>query len=147
MKNLANCKPSEFLAQTFKIKKSVQEWIDLTEIAEIRKDKPAGIVDLKGLSKEEKEKAIEKNKELWQEQIKKNLAKFFDKMLNDNAEKTLEVLALCCFVDPANVDDYPMSDYFESLGELMSDKGTVGFFTSLVQLGQTNIGIVPKQSE
>ena len=37
MKNLANCKPSEFLAQTFKIKKSLQEWLDVTKLMEIRK--------------------------------------------------------------------------------------------------------------
>lgn len=145
MKNLANCKPSEFLAQTFKIKKSLQEWLDVTKLMEIRKNKPQGLITLDGLSGEERENAIKENKKKAQEQLKKNLADILDKMLNENAEKTLEVLALCCFVDPADVDNYPMSDYLESLGELISDKGVLNFFSSLVQLGQTNIGIVPKQ--
>lgn len=145
MKNLANCKPSEFLAQTFKIKKSLQEWLDVTKLMEIRKNKPQGLISLDGLSGEERENAIKENKKKAQEQLKKNLADILDKMLNENAEKTLEVLALCCFVDPADVDNYPMSDYLDSLGELISDKGVLNFFSSLVQLGQTNIGIVPKQ--
>jgi len=145
MKNLANCKPSEFLAQTFKIKKSLQEWLDVTKLMEIRKNKPQGLINLDGLTGEERENAIKENKKKAQEQLKKNLADILDKMLNENAEKTLEVLALCCFVDPADVDNYPMSDYLDSLGELISDKGVLNFFSSLVQLGQTNIGIVPKQ--
>lgn len=145
MKNLANCKPSEFLAQTFKIKKSLQEWLDVTKLMEIRKNKPQGLITLDGLSGEERENAIKENKKKAQEQLKKNLADILDKMLNENAEKTLEVLALCCFVDPVDVDNYPMSDYLDSLGELISDKGVLNFFSSLVQLGQKNTGIVPKQ--
>ena len=145
MKNLANCKPSEFLAQTFKIKKSLQEWLDVTKLMEIRKNKPQGLINLDGLSGEERENAIKENKKKAQDQLKKNLADILDKMLNENAEKTLEVLALCCFVDPADVDNYPMSDYLDSLGELISDKGVLNFFSSLVQLGQKNTGIVPKQ--
>ena len=39
MKTLASCKPSEFLAQTYKIKQSVQDWLDVTEILKIRKNK------------------------------------------------------------------------------------------------------------
>ena len=145
MKNLANCKPSEFLAQTFKIKKSLQEWLDVTKLMEIRKNKPQGLINLDGLSGEERENAIKENKKKAQDQLKKNLADILDKMLNENAENTLEVLALCCFVDPADVDNYPMSDYLDSLGELISDKGVLNFFSSLVLLGQKNTGIVPKQ--
>jgi len=145
MKNLANCKPSEFLAQTFKIKKSLQEWLDVTKLMEIRKNKPQGLITLDGLSGEERENAIKENKKKVQEQQKKNLADILDKMLNENAEKTLEVLALCCFVDPADVDNYPMSEYLDSLGELISDKGVLNFFSSLVQLAQKDTGIVPKQ--
>lgn len=144
MKNLANCKPSEFLAQTFKIKKSVQDWLDVTQIMDIRKTKPQDLIKLDGLSGAERENAIAENRKKVQDQTRKNFAEMLDKMLNDNAEKTLEVLALCCFVDPVDVDNYPMSDYLDALGELISDKGVLNFFISLVQLGQTNIGIVPK---
>lgn len=38
MKNLSNCKPSEFLAQTIKIKNLVRDWLDATKIMDIRKN-------------------------------------------------------------------------------------------------------------
>ena len=145
MKNLANCKPSEFLAQTFKIKKSVQEWLDVIEIAQIKKKMPVGIIKLDGLSGEDRANAIAANKKLMEAQMKKNLGELLDRMLSENAEKTLEVLALCCFVEPAEVDNYPMGEYLESIGELLSDKGVLSFFISLVQLAQTDIGIASKQ--
>ena len=145
MKNLANCTPREFLAQTFKLKKCVKEWLDETKILEIRKTKPDNLIKLDGLSGDDRIKAINENKKLVSEQAKKNLWDILDKMLDENAEKTLEVLALCCFVDPEKVDEHPMSEYLESLGELMSDQGVISFFTSLAQLAQTNIGIVSKQ--
>lgn len=144
MKNLANCKPSEFLAQSFKIKKSVQEWLDVTEILKIRQDMPT-LKDLTGLSGEERMKAVEENKKAIAKQRNANLSKMLDRMLDTNAEKTLEVLALCCFVEPENVDDYPMSEYIACIGELLSDDSVMGFFTSLAQLGMKNTASVPRQ--
>ncbi len=128
MKNLSNCKPSEFLKQTFKIKKSVADWLDATKFLEIRKNVPE-LKDLKGLTGEEREKAIKENKKKINDQIMKNLSDILDKALDENADKTLEVLALCCFVEPEHVDDYPMSDYFQSIKELLEDENVMGFFT------------------
>lgn len=145
MKNLANCTPREFFAQSVKIKRSVEEWLDVTKIMDLRKTKPANLIKIEGLSDEAKAKAIEENKRLWKEQSKKNLSMLFDKMLDENAEKTIEVMALCCFVEPADIDNHTMSEFLKSIGELMSDEGVISFFISLVQLGQTDIGIVPKQ--
>ena len=143
MKNLANCKPSEFLAQTFKIKKSVREWLDVTEILSIRKNKPE-LIPLEGLSEKDKAEAIELNNKATAEQIKKNIDSILDKMLDENAEKTLEVLALCCFVEPEHVDDYPMSEYFKNITELFNDESVMNFFTSLAQLGMKNTANVSK---
>ena len=142
MKNLANCKPSEFLAQSFRIKRSLEEWLDVTQLLEIRKNVPQDLARLDGLTGADREKAIADNKKKIQAQVRKNLGDILDKMLNENAEKTLEVLALCCFIEPADVDNHSMSEYFEAVGELMADKGVLSFFSSLVQLGQTNTGIV-----
>ena len=144
MKNLANCKPSEFLAQSFKIKKSVQEWLDVTEILKIRQNAP-DLKDLKGLSGEERMQAVEENKKAIAKQRNENLSKMLDRMLDTNAEKTLEVLALCCFVEPENVDEYPMSEYLACISELLSDDSVMGFFTSLAQLGMKNTANVSKQ--
>lgn len=145
MKNLANCTPREFFAQSVKIKRSVEEWLDVTKIMDLRKTKPVNLIKVECLSGEARVKAIEENKRLWKEQSKKNLSLLFDRMLEENAEKTIEVMALCCFVEPADVDNHTMSEFFKAIGELISDEGVLSFFISLVQLGQTDIGIVPKQ--
>lgn len=128
MKNLANCKPSEFLMQTNKLRKSAEKWLTVTNIMNIRKTQPE---ILEGMTREERQAAIQK-------QIKENLSRMFDAMLEAHAEETLELLALACFVEPENVDDHPMSEYIESLNELINDKAVLGFFTSLVKLGQMN---------
>lgn len=143
MKNLANCKPSEFLAQTFRIKKSVKEWIDVTEILKIRQNKPE-LIPLDGLDDKEKAEAIEANNKATSEQMKENISAVLDKMLDENAEKTLEVLALCCFVEPEHVDDYPMSEYLKNITELFNDESVMSFFTSLAQLGMKSTANVSK---
>lgn len=129
MKNLANCKPSEFLAQTVKIRRSVDKWLTVTDVLNIRKHKPEGFDEI--TSYEAKENAIA-------EQAKKNLLDMFDSAFEAHPDETLELLALLCFVDPAKVDEHPMSDYLAALSEMLNDESVMGFFTSLVRLGQKN---------
>lgn len=129
MKNLANCKPSEFLSQTVKIRKSVKNWIDVTDIANIRMQKA---VIPEGADKAQIDK-------LNREQTKRNLSEILDAIMEKHPKETLDLLALLCFVEPENVDDYPMEYYFEAVGEMLGSEAVIGFFTSLVRLGQTNI--------
>lgn len=129
MKNLSNCKPSEFLAQTIKIKNLVRDWLDATKIMDIRKN--FSQVD-KNLSKEERTNAIVN-------QALSNWSDMLDRMFIDNAEKTLALIALVNFVEPERVDDYEMGDYLQSISELLSDSRVLSFFTSLVRLNQQNI--------
>lgn len=129
MKNLANCKPTEFLKQTNRIRKIAEKWLKVTGILEIRKNQPE-IPD--GASDEEKT-------ELLQEQVKKNLSAILDEVLEEHPEETLELMALICFVEPENVDDHEMSEYIEAFSEIIANKAVLRFFTSLVQLGQMNI--------
>jgi hypothetical protein len=129
MKNLSNCKPSEFLAQTIKIKNLVRDWLDATKIMDIRKN--FSKVD-KNLSKEERTNAIVN-------QALSNWSDMLDRMFIDNAEKTLALIALVNFIDPERVDDYEMGDYLQSISELLSDSRVLSFFTSLVRLNQENI--------
>lgn len=129
MKNLANCKPSEFLVQTNKIRKVAEDWLDATQIAKIRKIKPT-IPD--GVSEEEKVNLV-------QAQVKRNFSAILDAVLEDNAGKTLELLALICFVEPEKVDDHPIDEYIAALAEIIGNKSVIRFFISLVQLGQTGI--------
>ena len=129
MKNLSNCKPSEFLAQTIKIKNLVRDWLDATKIMDIRKNfSQVG----KNLTAEERTNAIVN-------QSLSNWSDMLDRMFIDNAEKTLSLIALVNFVEPERVDDYEMGDYLQSIGELLGDSRVISFFTSLVRLNQQNI--------
>ena len=129
MKNLSNCKPSEFLAQTIKIKNLVRDWLDATKIMDIRKN--FSQVD-KNLTAEERTNAIVN-------QALSNWSDMLDRMFIDNEEKTLALIALVNFVEPERVDDYEMGDYLQSIGELLGDSRVISFFTSLVRLNQQNI--------
>jgi hypothetical protein len=129
MKNLANCKPSEFLRQTNKIRKSVDKWLTLTDIKNIRKNLP----DLpEGISKEEKDK-------LMFEQGKKNLNQILDNILELHPDETLELLALLCFVEPEDVDNHTVIEYLESFNEIIGSKEVISFFGSLMQLANITI--------
>lgn len=135
MKNLANCKPSEFLRQTYKIKNSVEKWLTTTEILEIRKNLPTLTKMTPDMTDEERKKVFEENKRRAAEQSRKNMSAILDAVMDKHAEETLEILALCCFIDPDKADDYPIEDYLTSFAELMSNTAVISFFTSLTQLG------------
>lgn len=134
MKNLANCKPSEFLAQSNKIRKAVSEWLTLTDILNIRQQKPKFEIDM----------TAEERERLTAEQVQKNLNEMLDQILEEHAEETLNVLALMCFVDPKDVDEHPMDEYIEAFNELISNQTVINFFVSLARLGQTNTSGVRK---
>ena len=129
MKNLANCKPTEFLVQTNRIRKSVEKWLKLTDIMNIRKNVPPV---KEGQTREERKAELE-------EQSKENFNRILDAVLEKYPQETVELLGLLCFIEPENVDDYPMSFYLESFNEIINDKAVLGFFTSLVNLGQMGI--------
>jgi len=128
-KTLATCKPSEFLRQTNKIRKSVEKWLTATDILNLRKKTPKVAADA---SQDERESATA-------EQVKTNLSAMLDSILDKHPDETLELLALMCFVDPAEVDDYPMAEYLRAFSELIADEAVLGFFTSLVRLARTGI--------
>lgn len=139
MKTLATCKPSEFLAQTNKIRKAVDRWLTDTDIMNIRKRMPAYEKAGENATADEKVRVIQRNAELDREQTRKNLNAILDAMLDEHPNETLEILALCCFVEPAKVDDYPIGSYLQAITDLISDETVIGFFSSLASLGQTGI--------
>jgi hypothetical protein len=144
LKTLVSCKPSEFLRQTNKIKKSVEKWLTDTDILNIRKRMPALEAVPIGATVEERKAIVERNKKLTSEQVKKNLSAMLDAILEEHPEETMEILGLCCFVEPDHVDDYKVVDYLTALNSLISDKVVLDFFTSLASLGQMNISDVSK---
>lgn len=137
LKTLATCKPSEFLRQTNRIKKAVEKWLTDTDIMNIRKRLPVPEVVPLEATVEERAAIFERNKKAVQEQSKKNVSAMLDAILDEHPEETLEVLALCCFVEPDNADDYPVSEYLAAINTLINDKAVIDFFTSLVLLGRT----------
>lgn len=135
MKTLANCKPSEFLKQTNRIRKSVEKWLKLTDIIAIRKRVPTGMPEITAdLSDDEKEAVQKKRKEMILAKSQENLSAIFDACLDEHPDETLEILALCCFVEPENVDDYEMKDYLASALDMIEDETVVRFFTLLMRL-------------
>lgn len=144
LKTLVSCKPSEFLRQTNKIKKSVEKWLTDTDILNIRKRMPALEAVPISATEEERKAIAERNKKLTSEQVKKNLSAMLDAILEEHPEETMEILGLCCFVEPDHVDDYKVADYLTALNSLISDKVVLDFFTSLASLGQMNISDVSK---
>lgn len=140
LKTLAECKPTEFMTQTNRIKKAAEKWLKDTSISEIRKVKPEGLEKVSDdMSLDDRMAALERNKKLLMEQATVNLSNMFDAIMVKYPEETLELLALCCFVEPDHVDDYPMSEYLDAFNRLINDKAVIGFFTSLVALARMSI--------
>lgn len=139
MKNLANCKPSEFLIQTNRIRKSVANWLTVTDIMNIRKRLPEVEEAGAGATMEERQAVVERNIERKNAQIKQNLMDILDAMLVEHPQETLEILALCCFVEPEDVDNHPVSEYLGAITDLIETKEVLSFFTSLAKLGKMYI--------
>jgi hypothetical protein len=145
MKNLANCTPTEFLVQTNKIRKSVEAWLKATDIANIRARKPQLIPITKDMTDDEKLEATIKNKIAMKEQTMANLSLMFDNMLEKDADKTAELLALINFVEPKDVNNYKIVEYLANINDLLEDEDVVSFFTSLMRLAQMNTSGVAKR--
>lgn len=139
MKNLANCKPSEFLKQTNRIKKSLERWMTDIDLKKIRSQLPEMTDIPKDADDITRKRIIEENKQKMKDQAYKNLSKIIDSALSEYPDETLEVLALLCFVEPENVDDHPMSEYITALTELITDEAVINFFISFSRLGQSGI--------
>lgn len=139
MKNLANCTPVEFLVQTNKIRHVVEEWLDLTKVLEIRKHR-ADLLPLKdnATDKERIEVEEENNKRI-REQAKKNISDMLDVALEENAEKTMEVIAMMCFVEKNDINNHKITAYLKEFGEMISDEDILDFFISLMRLGEKGI--------
>ena len=139
LKTLVTCKPSEFLKQTNRIKKSVEKWLTDTDILNIRKRLAVLEIVPQDATPEEKAAIFERNKKATEEQAKKNISAMLDAILEEHPDETLELLGLCCFVEPEHVDDHSVAEYLNAFNSIINDRAVIDFFTSLVSLGQRNI--------
>lgn len=144
MKNLANCKPSEFLRQTVKIRHAAEAWLGSTKILDIRRRMPTLKKLTSDMTEDERIATLTENKRLSEEQMRKNGLDILDEIMEKHPDETLKILALCCFIEPEEVDDHPVSEYLRNFTELLQDSAVVGFFTSLMQLAQMNISTASK---
>lgn len=124
MKTLANCTPREFLKQTNRIRKAVANWLSLTKILDIRKKLPT-FKD--GMSAEDKRKAAAA-------QIQKNGMAMLDAILDEHPEETAELLGLMCFIEPEELDNHQMREFFGAFADMLNCPEIVDFFYSLARL-------------
>jgi len=138
MKTLANCTPREFLKQTNRIRIAADKWLTATKVLEIRQRMPE-IETKKIETREDVQQSIEERRIAFANQARENLFAILEAMLETNADETLELLALVCFVDPEDVDKHTMSEYLANVAELLTDAGVLSFFDSLVRLGASSM--------
>lgn len=145
MKTLVNCTPTEFFAQTNKIRSHAEKWLKDTKILEIRKSVPEGMPKIsESMSAEEKEEVLLKRKEVIRKTALTNLNKMLDSIMTDYPKETIELMALCCFIDPEDADNHTMGEYLANFTEVISDEAVLGFFSSLGLLEAQNTSDVPE---
>jgi hypothetical protein len=135
MKNLANCTPREFAAQTVKIKKAAEKWLKLTDIINIRKRVPENLPTVEeGMTPTEVESIMERRKEIIREKALENMSAIFDACFEEHPEETLEVIALCCSIEPEKIDEYETADLLNAALEMAENETVIRFFTLLMRL-------------
>lgn len=134
MKNLAACKPSEFVAQTAKIKGAVADWLNKIDLVAIRSIQPVYETVAADATAEQRAEVIKRNAERQQKQGLENINKILDNMLEKYPQETLNVMALCCFVEPSDVDNHTMDEYFDCIMDMLQHKSVRNFFSLLAQL-------------
>ena len=134
MKTLAPCTPTEFLKQTYRIKKKAEAWLTATDIANIRKNIP----ELPEIDAEPgTEERIRQEKEQVEAKKKaglQNFSRMFDVIAGEHPDETMELLGLCCFVEPAHIDDYTMEQYLAALSDMLGSNAVWNFFATLLRL-------------
>lgn len=138
-KNLANCTPDEFLDQSFLIMDAAEKFMKVNDILGIRSRKVEGLQEIPKDNEEEADRIRKENAKKITAQRMKNVKDLLTSMMHTNKKETLELLALSCFIDPAEVNNYTMAYLLRNVGEIISDQDMLAFFTSAAQLEQTGI--------
>jgi len=138
-KNLANCTPDEFLDQSFLIMNAVEKFMKVNDILGIRSRKVEGLQEIPTDNEEEAERVRRENAKKITAQRMKNVKDLLTSMMHTHKKETLELLAISCFIDPADVNNYTMPFFLRNVGEMISNPDVLAFFTSAAQLEQTGI--------
>lgn len=135
IKTLANCNDEDFLRQTNKIRRAVEKWLTITEIKKIRERMPKIKPIPEGLDKKQAELIEKENERHKTQQMKKNLDDILDAVLEEHPKETLEIIKLCCFVDPSD-ETHKITYYMAAFAEMFANEDVLNFFTSLMNLGK-----------
>ena len=139
MKNLVNCTPREFLMQANKIRHSVEKWLKITDFVALRETRAKLTPITSDMDEETRQKIADENKALVRAQSYKNLSAILDKALEEYPDETLEMLALMCFVEPADINQYSAITYIKEFTEMLANEDVLDFFSSLMRLAQTDL--------
>lgn len=121
-KSIATCSLKDFLLQTNKIRKGVFEYLDETQILEIRKHLP-----------EIPEKASDEEKEkIMRDQGMKNFSEMLDAALEVNIDATMRMIGLLFFTE--NEDEINSIEPAEIVS-CIACKRVLDFFLSLKKSG------------
>ena len=145
MKNLANCNGVEFLRQSNKIRHALKDWLKKTKVLEIRKHQPVLVEVSDSMTPEAKEKALEENEKRWREQSRQNISDMLDVCLEENAEETLKIIGMMCFIEPEDAENQKATELLANFAEMLADKDVMSFFSSLMKLDVMNTSDTPKQ--
>lgn len=124
-KTLANCSLKDFLRQTNKIRHAAADFYKIIGIADIRKILPTYKGDE---TPEEKEK-------LRTEQGKKNISLVLDKCLDENIDKTIEIIGLMCFKSAEEAAEMDAGEFLDVCFDVLGSERVITFFTKLVSSG------------
>lgn len=138
-KNLANCTPDEFLDQSFLIMNAAEKFMKVNDILGIRSRKVEGLQEIPKDNEEEADRVRMENAKKITAQRMKNVKDLLTSMMHTHKSETLELLALSCFIDPADVNNHTMPFFLRNVGEMISDQDVLAFFTSLGMVEQTGI--------
>ena len=142
MKNLANCTPREFAAQTALMADALEKWVKLTDLINVRRNVPdlPVIPKLNDNATEEqilaRERVIKERNIILRTAALENFFQIMRSALRDHPEETLEVVAYACFIPFDKIDDYKMKDLLRCITEMIKDEDVLDFFTSLSDLGR-----------
>lgn len=133
IKTLANCTDLEFLKQTNRIRKAVENWLTVTDILNIRRRLPKLETAPENADSKQIEFTRKRNEEIRRNQMKANFNAIMDAMLEDHPEETLEIIRLCCFVEPDD-NSHKIVYYMKAFTGMFGNKDVLDFFTSLTSL-------------
>lgn len=128
------------MRQTAKIRRAVSKWLTATDLMAIRQRMPQGMPEVQpDMSKEEKRAVLDKRQQMMTEQSQKNLEAILDALLDLHPDETIELVGLCCFIEPEELDNYKTTDLLGAIMEMLGDENVINFFTLFMRLGTNNI--------